>query len=97
MGCSPSSPLSACVTYNMSLVFNLCTGLLPKPPRLRLWEKAGDDEGLDTAKRFLHITTDALVLEVEGEDKVREGERRARGFLVLPLEDVPYSQSCFAF
>lgn len=66
---------------------NLCTGLLPKPPSLRLWEKAGNDEGLDTAKRFLHITADALVLEVEGEDEVREGDRRFwTDLLVLPSE-----------
>lgn len=45
-------------------------GLLPKPPRLGLWGKSGQDERLDATKRFLHVTTDALVLEVEGEDKV---------------------------
>lgn len=70
---------------------HLYTGLLPKPPRLRLWEKAGDDEGLDTAKRFLHITAEALVLEVEGEDEVREGERRSWIFLFRHLRDVPFS------
>lgn len=45
-------------------------GLLPKPPRLPLWGTKRQDEGLDTAKRFLHVTANALVLEVEGEDEV---------------------------
>lgn len=44
--------------------------MLPKPLRLGLWGKSGQDEGLDATKRFLHVTTDALVLEVEGEDEV---------------------------
>ena len=48
------------------------TGLLPQPPKLRLWGKKGGEEGLDTAKRFLHITANALVLEVEGTDEVSE-------------------------
>lgn len=46
-------------------------GLLPKAPSLRLWGGKGEEDGLDNAKRFLHITPDALVLEVEGEDEVR--------------------------
>lgn len=45
-------------------------GLLPKPLKLRLWGKKSADEGLDNAKRFLHITATALVLEVEGEQEV---------------------------
>lgn len=48
-------------------------GLLPKPPGLNLWGKKPLDEGLDTAKRFLHVTSAALVLEVEGDDEVRSG------------------------
>lgn len=53
-------------------------GLLPKPPRLPLWGSNPQDEGLDAAKRFLHITANALVLEVEGEEEVR-AERREQG------------------
>lgn len=50
----------------------LGAGLLPKPMKLpRLWGKKTQDTGLDNAKRFLHVTKDALVLEVEGEEEVR--------------------------
>ena len=44
--------------------------MLPKPPKLRLWRRKPREEGLDTTKRFLHITNTALVLEIEGEDEV---------------------------
>ena len=47
--------------------------MLPKPPGLNLWGKKQLDEGLDNAKRFLHVTAGALVLEVEGDDEVRGG------------------------
>lgn len=54
-------------------------GLLPKPPGLNLWGKKHLDEGLDTAKRFLHVTAGALVLEVQGDDEVRgEGQSSSR-------------------
>lgn len=57
---------------------------MPKPPGLNLWGKKQLDEGLDTAKRFLHVTAGALVLEVEGDDEVRgedrvEAEKRVLG------------------
>ncbi|CAM9820242.1 unnamed protein product, partial [Ascophyllum nodosum] len=57
-------------------------GMLPKPPKLRLWRRKPREEGLDTTKRFLHITNTALVLEIEGEDEclsIDRGPESANG------------------
>eukprot|EP00903_Cladosiphon_okamuranus_P018570 g17093.t1 len=70
-GVSAGVPLSSPTIGQISFrtkTRNGVRGLLPKP-RLRLWGEKGQDEGLDNVKRFLHVTADALVLEVEGEDE----------------------------
>ncbi|CAM9260238.1 unnamed protein product, partial [Laminaria digitata] len=62
------TPISGQISFKTK-TRNGVRGLLPKPPGLNLWGKKPLDEGLDTAKRFLHVTSAALVLEVEGDDE----------------------------
>ncbi|CAM9458263.1 unnamed protein product, partial [Scytosiphon promiscuus] len=96
-GSSPSSPsnigstlsagssVSSLVPGQISLqtkTRNGVRGLLPKSPMRRLWSRKGKEDGLDNAKRFLHFTPDALVLEVEGEDEclsIARGEESLGG------------------
>lgn len=59
----------------MSIIFwrtlSSCAGMLPRVPKVRIWGANGNEGGLDDTKRFLHVTDDALVLEIEGEEDVR--------------------------
>ncbi|CAM9873227.1 unnamed protein product [Choristocarpus tenellus] len=37
--------------------------------KIRLWKRQEEDMGLDNAKRYLHVTEDALIFEIEGQNE----------------------------
>lgn len=55
-----------------------------------MWSARSEEAGLDSTKRFLHVTAEALVMEVEGVDEVSDEAKGVIGayFSRFPIREL---------